>query len=54
MALRISEPWLKADMHHAIWESLEGEVTEETRNSKRHTIHKARRAGYKRLKSSTT
>ena len=55
MALLISEPWLKADMlNHGIWESLEGEVMEETRNSKMHTTHKTRRGGYKILMSSTT
>ena len=52
MALLVSEPWLKVDtLNH---ESLEGDVKEETHNSKRHTIHKVRRVGYKRLKSSTT
>ena len=44
MALLISEPWLKADMlNQEIWESLEGEVMEEMRNSKKHTIHKTGR-----------
>lgn len=50
-ALLIAELKLKAD---TIWESLEGEVMEETNNSKKHTIHRARRGGYKRLKSNTT
>ena len=55
MALLKSESWSKADMpNHGIWEGLEGKVMEETRNSKRHIIHKAGRGGYKRLKSSTT
>ena len=54
MALLKSESWLKADMpNHGIWEGLEGEVMEEKRNSKKHMIHKARKLGYKRLKSST-